>query len=269
MKKSIFLLLLISAIFALPIYAQWQGGSGGIGGSTATAVATPVGGYPLTEANGGTGSASLNAALIGQTVNTQGGSPLQTLNGFTWGAETLTNWDYTLPANTMGIYDVQKCHVFGDLQNNTGGAQSVKLTLYFGNRLLSSGLTSLTSSAVYRPWSLDATLSNEGAANVNSIDGYINFGGLANNVGVGAVPTILTGVYSAAAVDTSSNQTVQLGVVVGAATTTVTPSPSPTAGTTPIVHIYGGHCWRLPGMTPTATQTPTATPTLTPTATPT
>lgn len=259
---------------------------GGAGGSHVTA---PIGGdgsvaTPLTcttcatTTNGGalsgtapitvSASGAIGANNVNQTVNTQAGDPLYTLNGMTWGVENVA-WTMLLPGGTLGPFDVVKCHYYGDLQNNTGGAQSWRTNFYFGTKIVTSSMTSIPTSATARPWTMDATIMGDGATNLNSMDSITDFFATAAGLTGGAAssPVFLTAGYSEAGIDTTQNQTIKVGITVNAATPAATPTLSPTAATTPITHLYEGHCWRLTGTTPTPTATPT--PTQTPTATPT
>lgn len=230
---------------------------------TVTPIATPS--LPLSQANGGTGASSLNAANIAQTLITQAGNPLTTLAGFTYGVQnTLTSW--TMPAGTLGPYDVMKCHAYGDFQNNTGGTilfQPLWLSGPTGATVISnSSAVSPTTNTALRGWISDFTFANEGATNTNFIDGFWSFGG-ANGV-IGADSNVLGspfGGFSQATFDTAANQTFKLNVIVGVATPAATPTASPTAASTPATRLIGFHCWKLPGTTPTPTLTPTPAPT--------
>jgi len=198
-----------------------------------------------------------------QTVNTQGGNPLTTINGQTGGALNIL-YSFTLPANTFGPFDVLRCHGYGDIQNNTGG--SINNTLYFVTGAhIAGGTTALASSATYRPLVIDATLMGDGATNLNSMDVTPNMMGSLGITGQGNTAGFTGSGYSQNGVDFTQDQVIAFKEQLGTATPAATPTVGPTAATTPITHFYEGHCYRLPGTTPTPTPTQTPTPTPTPT----
>lgn len=207
---------------------------------------------------------NLNTANVNQAINTQAGNPLTSISGFTYGVEN-TMWQFSLPANTLGLFDVMKCHVYGDEQNNTGGTIQDTWRFYVGSQQVTTGAQNISTNAAIKPWSVDVTFANDGAANLNSMDSlfyYIAGGG--NNGAVGNLSTAGSA-WSAAGLDMTQAQTVKLTLVVGAATPAATPTASPTAAGTPIAKFFHGECFKLPGMTPTPTPTPTQTPTPQPT----
>lgn len=219
----------------------------------------------LPQANGGTGQISLNAANVSQVLNTQAGAPLTTVAGFTFGVEN-TLWTWTLPANTLGPFDVMRCHYFGTNANNTGGTQAFTYKYYIGSNT-DQFAANIATSVSQHAWTTDITFAGNGSTTANSLDGIFDNGAA---TAVGATGTAfntmsMAGVDSLAAgtVNVGVDNVVKLNVIVGAATPAATPTASPTAATTPIVTLRSGFCWKLPGTTPT--QTPTQTPTATPT----
>jgi hypothetical protein len=244
-------------------------GTGLVGNGSAgspLALATPV-----SQANGGTGAASLNAANVAQTINTQAGNPLFTQSGLTYGVGVQA-WTFTLPQNTLAAFDVMKCHITGDFQNNSGGSQTLVLNTLAGTSgttiFATSGSLTETSSTGYRPVTVDFTFANDGATNLNTTDEMLAIGnnqGVAGNPNTPAFDQIN---FSQLTVDTTQAQVFKLTEAIGVATPVATQTPAPTSATTPILHIYSAHCWKLPGTTPTPTATATATATQTQTPTP-
>jgi hypothetical protein len=117
---------------------------------------------------------------------------------------------YSIPANTLGINGDARALLLGDYLNNTGGNTTLTLKVYWGGTLvINTGASfSVGTSATRRPFQIQLCLANDGATNVQFINGFGILGvGASGGTGIGSFDELTGAGVLGQYIDLASNGT--------------------------------------------------------------
>lgn len=131
----------------------------------------------------------------------------------------------SVAGGTLGTDGALRVRFYGDLLNNTGGNQNVRLRGKFGGTtVLDTGNISVSASASVRTVIGEMLVSMGGATNIETVTGRIVIGNAVANgsmIAVGITGNDLTGNYTGLAIDTTTAQTLQVTVQLGTGSPTM------------------------------------------------
>jgi hypothetical protein len=111
-------------------------------------------------------------------------TPVDVVNTLT---ET-TLFTYTVPANTLGTTRRLRLELGGDYLNNSGGTLTTSETLrikFGGTTIWQDDGKLHANSSNRKPWFMRVNITNLGAANSQSLGGWITLGGSPSTTGIG------------------------------------------------------------------------------------
>jgi len=127
---------------------------------------------------------------------------------------------YAIPGNTLGSNGLARVQITGDFLQNTGGAVTMTLAVYFGGTKIADGVGNYGAISVRQPFTFELWIQNRGVTNSQWIAGHMKFNqiGVSGTVGEGdpmrtGSPSIWGSTFAQAsdpAKDTTTSQTVRV-----------------------------------------------------------